>query len=95
MTRFARLRAATMAARFTGALAAPAYAPGGGCERHSALRTFGLGGCKAEGTKFNDLDSDGKRDAGEPYRYEREVEEFLRYSPSVRESSDAPAKLQG
>ena len=24
------------------------------------------------------------RDAGEPYRYEREVEEFLRYSPSVR-----------
>ena len=35
-----------------------------------------------------------KRDAGEPYRYEREVEEFLRYSPSVRESSDAPAKLQ-
>ena len=36
-----------------------------------------------------------KRDAGEPYRYEREVEEFLRYSPSVRKSSDAPAKLQG
>ena len=36
-----------------------------------------------------------KRDAGEPYRYEREVEEFLRYSPSVRRSSDAPAKLQG
>ena len=36
-----------------------------------------------------------KRDAGEPYRYEREVEEFLRYSPSVRRSSDAPANLQG
>jgi UDP-glucose 4-epimerase len=36
-----------------------------------------------------------KRDDGEPYRYEREVEEFLRYSPSVRKSSDAPAKLQG
>jgi UDP-glucose 4-epimerase len=36
-----------------------------------------------------------KRDAGEPYRYEREVEEFLRYSPSVRKSTDAPAKLQG
>ena len=37
-----------------------------------------------------------KHDAGEPYRYEREVEEFLRYSPSVRgTSSDAPAKLQG
>jgi UDP-glucose 4-epimerase len=27
-----------------------------------------------------------KRDDGEPYRYEREVEEFLRYSPSVRRS---------
>jgi UDP-glucose 4-epimerase len=25
-----------------------------------------------------------RRDAGEPYRYEREVEEFLRWSPSVR-----------
>jgi UDP-glucose 4-epimerase len=36
-----------------------------------------------------------KRDAGEPYRYEREVEEFLRYSPSVRRSTDAPANLQG
>jgi UDP-glucose 4-epimerase len=36
-----------------------------------------------------------KRDAGEPYRYEREVEEFLRYSPSVRKGSDAPANLQG
>ena len=35
------------------------------------------------------------RGAGEPYRYEREVEAFLRYSPSVRGSSDAPAKLQG
>ena len=35
-----------------------------------------------------------KRDAGEPYRYEREVEEFLRYSPSVRRGTDAPAKLQ-
>jgi UDP-glucose 4-epimerase len=30
-----------------------------------------------------------------PYRYEREVEEFLRYSPSVRREADAPAKLQG
>jgi UDP-glucose 4-epimerase len=36
-----------------------------------------------------------KGDADQPYRYEREVEEFLRYSPSVRRSSDAPAKLQG
>jgi UDP-glucose 4-epimerase len=35
-----------------------------------------------------------KHDANAPYRYEREVEEFLRYSPSVRRSSDAPAKLQ-
>jgi UDP-glucose 4-epimerase len=35
-----------------------------------------------------------KGDTGEPYRYEREVEEFLRYSPSVRRSSDAPANLQ-
>ena len=68
MTRFARLMAATMAALFTGALAAPAYATGGGgdCDSHSALRTFSYSGCKAEGTKFNDLDKDGKRDAGEP-----------------------------
>ena len=37
-----------------------------------------------------------KRDDGEPYRYEREVEEFLRYSPSVAAGArDAPAKLQG
>jgi UDP-glucose 4-epimerase len=36
-----------------------------------------------------------KHDSGEPYRYEREVEEFLRYSPSVRRSSDTAAKLQG
>ena len=35
-----------------------------------------------------------KGDADAPYRYEREVEQFLRYSPSVRRSSDAPAKLQ-
>jgi UDP-glucose 4-epimerase len=28
---------------------------------------------------------------GEPYRYEREVEEFLRYSPSVRRESEEPA----
>jgi UDP-glucose 4-epimerase len=34
-------------------------------------------------------------DAAAPYRYEREVEEFLRYSPSVRRGDDAPAKLQG
>jgi UDP-glucose 4-epimerase len=28
--------------------------------------------------------------AGAPYRYEREVEQFLRYSPSVRRDVDAP-----
>jgi UDP-glucose 4-epimerase len=28
--------------------------------------------------------------AGAPYRYEREVEQFLRYSPSVRRDADAP-----
>ena len=38
------------------------------------------------------------RPAAEPYRYEREVEEFLRYSPSVRQLSEgadeqAPAQL--
>ena len=32
---------------------------------------------------------------GEPYRYEREVEEFLRYSPSVRRSSRRASKLAG
>jgi UDP-glucose 4-epimerase len=35
-----------------------------------------------------------KAGADEPYRYEREVEEFLRWSPSVRERGGA-AKLQG
>jgi UDP-glucose 4-epimerase len=35
-----------------------------------------------------------KGDGAAPYRYEREVEEFLRYSPSVRRENDAPAKLQ-
>jgi len=30
------------------------------------------------------------RDSAEPYRYEREVEEFLRYSPSVRGRGDQP-----
>ncbi len=36
-----------------------------------------------------------KPDSAAPYRYEREVEEFLRYSPSVRRGNDAPANLQG
>jgi UDP-glucose 4-epimerase len=34
----------------------------------------------AEGLRVRSL----RRDEGEPYRYEREVEEFLRWSPSVR-----------
>ena len=34
-----------------------------------------------------------KRDAGEPYRYEREVEEFLRYSPSVRREQRRASKI--
>jgi UDP-glucose 4-epimerase len=34
----------------------------------------------AEDLRVRDLRQDG----GAPYRYEREVEEFLRYSPSVR-----------
>ena len=33
--------------------------------RDSYPRTYGSG-CKAEGTKFHDLDADGKRDSGEP-----------------------------
>ncbi len=32
------------------------------------------------------------RDAGQPYQYEREVEEFLRYSPSVRVRGDRAGK---
>jgi UDP-glucose 4-epimerase len=30
-----------------------------------------------------------RQDGGAPYRYEREVEEFLRYSPSVRRKSES------
>ena len=33
-----------------------------------------------------------KRGGAEPYRYEREVEEFLRYSPSVRRAVEQPAE---
>jgi UDP-glucose 4-epimerase len=32
--------------------------------------------------------------AGDGYRYEREVEEFLRYSPSVRASAKSEPRLQ-
>ena len=64
MTRSARLMAAMMAALFAAVLATPAYATGGtDCAGHA--RTGGSG-CKAEGTKFHDLDADGKRDSGEP-----------------------------
>ena len=31
-----------------------------------------------------------KRSSGEGYRYERELEEFLRYSPSVKAANAAP-----
>ena len=33
-----------------------------------------------------------KRGEAEPYRYEREVEEFLRYSPSVRRGVEQAAE---
>ncbi len=38
-----------------------------------------------------------RESAGAPYRYEREVEEFLRWSPSIRregQDPDAPERLQ-
>ena len=63
MTRSSRLMATMLAAVFAAVLAAPAYATGTTCG--SSPRTFGSG-CKAEGTKFHDLDADGKRDTGEP-----------------------------
>jgi UDP-glucose 4-epimerase len=34
------------------------------------------------------------RGSAEPYRYEREVEEFLRWSPNVRRHKEAPTKRQ-
>ena len=66
MIRSSRLMATMLAALFAAVLATPAYATGTGstCDSHS--RTYGTSGCKAEGTKFNDLDADGKRDSGEP-----------------------------
>jgi UDP-glucose 4-epimerase len=33
-----------------------------------------------------------RQNEGEPYRYEREVEEFLRYSPSVRRGVEQTAE---
>jgi hypothetical protein len=56
--------AAMLAALFAVVLATPAHATyGSDCAGHT--RTGGSG-CKAEGTKFHDLDADGKRDSGEP-----------------------------
>ena len=66
MIRSSRLMATMLAAVFAAVLATPAYATysTSTCAARTA-RTYGTG-CKAEGTKFNDLDADGKRDAGEP-----------------------------
>ena len=66
MNRTSRLMATMLAALFVAVLVTPAYATGGGssCSGHHA-RTYSSG-CKAEGTKFHDVDADGKRDAGEP-----------------------------
>ena len=65
MIRSSRLMATMLAALFAAVLATPAYATYGTstCDTHA--RTYGTG-CKAEGTKFHDLNADGKRDAGEP-----------------------------
>jgi hypothetical protein len=65
MIRSSRLMATMLAAVFAAVLATPAYATytstcGSSAARHSTTS------CKAEGTKFNDLDADGTRDSGEP-----------------------------
>jgi plastocyanin len=67
MTRSSRLTATILAALFAAVLATPAYATGttasmcgGGDGRHFTT------GCSAAGTKFNDLNGNGKRDSGEP-----------------------------
>jgi Prealbumin-like fold domain len=65
MIRSSRLMATMLAAVFAAVLAAPAYATytstcGSASARHTTTS------CKAEGTKFDDLDADGKRDSGEP-----------------------------
>ena len=63
MIRSSRLMATMLAALFAALLATPAYATGtySTCDG----RTYDSG-CKAEGTKFHDLNANGKRDAGEP-----------------------------
>ena len=66
MTRSSRLMATMLAALFTALVASPAYATGGSTTCGGHARTTGGSGCKAEGTKFHDLDADGKRDSGEP-----------------------------
>jgi Prealbumin-like fold domain len=67
MNRSSRLMATMLAALFAAVLVTPAYATGttasmcgGGDGRHFSS------GCTAEGTKFNDLNANGKRDSGEP-----------------------------
>ena len=64
MIRSSRLMAAMLAALFAAVLATPAYATG--TRRVQPRRARTARGCKAEGTKFHDLNADGKRDAGEP-----------------------------
>ena len=66
MTRSSRLMATMLAALFAAVLASPAYATGSSTTCGGHARTSGGSGCKAEGTKFHDLDADGKRDSGEP-----------------------------
>ena len=63
MIRSSRLMATMLAAVFAAVLATPAYATGiSTCDVCAHVRHR----LKAEGTKFNDLDANGKRDTGEP-----------------------------
>src|SRR5829696_6630308 len=66
MIRSSRLMATMLAALFAAVLATPAYATYSSSTCGSYARTYNTTSCKAEGTKFNDLDADGKRDTGEP-----------------------------
>ena len=66
MIRSSRLMATMLAALFAAVLATPAYATYSSSTCGSYARTYNPTSCKAEGTKFNDLDADGKRDTGEP-----------------------------
>ena len=66
MIRSSRLMATMLAAVFAAVLATPAYATYTSTCGSASARTYTTTSCKAEGTKFNDLDADGKRDSGEP-----------------------------